>query len=147
MSRLMTKPTKWHVHPAKTQISLGIRPVWSDSSLSAWRKLGSLAIGSIAIERTAKTLIRLGPRLIWVFAGRTLILLVLSCRGSIFMINLHISYMAGLGFELKTSGFVLRVLPTSVSSLKINRKVTEFNRTVIDTPGNWVCCDWETLGQ
>ena len=28
---------------AKTQISLGIRPVWSESSLSAWRKLGSLA--------------------------------------------------------------------------------------------------------
>ena len=27
----------------KTQISLGIRPVWSESSLSAWRKLGSLA--------------------------------------------------------------------------------------------------------
>ena len=31
------------VRPAKTQISLGIRPVWSESSLSAWRKLGSLA--------------------------------------------------------------------------------------------------------
>ena len=31
----MTKPTKWHVHPAKTQISLGICPVWSVSSLSA----------------------------------------------------------------------------------------------------------------
>ena len=29
MSRLLTKPTKWHVRPAKTQISLGIRPVWS----------------------------------------------------------------------------------------------------------------------
>ena len=29
----MTKPTKWHVRPAKTQISLGIRPVWSESSL------------------------------------------------------------------------------------------------------------------
>ena len=42
MSRLMTKPTKWHVRPAKTQISLGIRPVWSESSLSAWGKLGSL---------------------------------------------------------------------------------------------------------
>ena len=39
----MTKPTKWHVHPGKTQISLGIHPVWSESSLSAWRKLGSLA--------------------------------------------------------------------------------------------------------
>ena len=29
LSRLITKPTKWHVRPAKTQISLGIRPVWS----------------------------------------------------------------------------------------------------------------------
>ena len=27
MSCLMTKPTKWHVRPVKTQISLGIRPV------------------------------------------------------------------------------------------------------------------------
>ena len=31
------------VCPSKTQISLGIRPDWSESSLSAWRKLGSLA--------------------------------------------------------------------------------------------------------
>ena len=31
------------VPPAKTQISLGIRPVWSESSLSAWKKLGFLA--------------------------------------------------------------------------------------------------------
>ena len=31
MSRIVTKPTKWHVCPAKTQISLGIRPVWSES--------------------------------------------------------------------------------------------------------------------
>ena len=37
------KTNKMHVRPAKTQISLGIRPVWSESSLSAWRKLGSLA--------------------------------------------------------------------------------------------------------
>ena len=33
MSRIVTKPTKWHVRPAKTQISLGIR--WSESSLGA----------------------------------------------------------------------------------------------------------------
>ena len=39
----MTKPTKWHVCPAKTQISLGIRPVWSESWLSLWRNLGTLA--------------------------------------------------------------------------------------------------------
>ena len=38
MSRLMTKPTKWSVRPSKTQISMGIRPVWLGSSLSAWIK-------------------------------------------------------------------------------------------------------------
>ena len=43
LSRLMTKQTKWNVPPAKTQISLGIGPVWSESSLSAWRMLGPLA--------------------------------------------------------------------------------------------------------
>ena len=68
------------VHPAKTQISLGIRPVWSVSSLSAWRKLGSLATHWAHSEDSDQT--GRMPRLIWVFAGRTLILLVLSCRGS-----------------------------------------------------------------
>ena len=43
LSRLMTKPTKWLLRPAKTQNSLGIHPVWSESLLSAWRTLGSLA--------------------------------------------------------------------------------------------------------
>ena len=38
MSQHMTKPTKWHVHLAKTQISPGIRPVWSESSLcTKWK--------------------------------------------------------------------------------------------------------------
>ena len=35
ISRLVTKPKKWPVRPAKTQISLGIHPVWSDPSLCA----------------------------------------------------------------------------------------------------------------
>ena len=39
----MIKPTKWPVCPTKTQISLGIHPVWSESSLSAWRSIVSLA--------------------------------------------------------------------------------------------------------
>ena len=44
LSRSTTKPTKWPaVRPAKTQRSLGIRPVWSESSLSTKRNLGSLA--------------------------------------------------------------------------------------------------------
>ena len=33
LSHPMTKPTKWPVCPVKTQISLVIRPVWSESSL------------------------------------------------------------------------------------------------------------------
>ena len=69
MSRLMTKPTKWHVHTANTQISLGIRPVWSESSLSAWRKLGSLATHWAHSKDSDQT--GWMPRLIWVFAGCT----------------------------------------------------------------------------
>ena len=49
-------------------------------SLSAWRNLGSLATHWAHIEDSDHT--GRMPRLIWVFAGRTLILLVLSCRGS-----------------------------------------------------------------
>ena len=49
------KTNKMSVRPAKTLISMGIRPVWSESqSLSAWRKPW------VPTERTAKTLIRLG---------------------------------------------------------------------------------------
>ena len=37
------KTNKMAVRPAKSQICLGIRPVWSESLLSAWRTLGFLA--------------------------------------------------------------------------------------------------------
>ena len=76
MSRLMTKPTKWHMRPVKTQNSLGIPPVWSESLLSTWRKLGSLATHWAHSEDSDQTGRK--PRLIWVFAGCTVILLVLS---------------------------------------------------------------------
>ena len=74
------KTNKLSVRPAKTQISLRIHPVWSESSLSAWRNLGSLATTWAHSEDSDQT--GRMPRLIWVFAGHTLILLVLSCRGS-----------------------------------------------------------------
>ena len=57
------------VCPAKTRISLGIRPVWSESSLSAWRKLGSLVTHWAHSEDSDQT--GRMPRLIWYFAGRT----------------------------------------------------------------------------
>ena len=78
------------VRPAKTQISLGIPPVWSESSLSAWRKLGSLATHWAHSDDTDQT--GRMPRLIRVFAGRTVILLVLSWGGSNANLRYHIKY-------------------------------------------------------
>ena len=74
------KTSKMTMLPAKTQISLGIRPVWSESSLCArWvaKDPSFLHADSEDSDQTGRM-----PRLIWVFAGRTLILLVLSFRGS-----------------------------------------------------------------
>ena len=77
------KTNKVTVRPGKTPISLGICPVWSESSLCAqWvaKDPSFLHADSEDSDQTGRM-----PRLIWVFAGRTAILLVLSCRGS----NIH----------------------------------------------------------
>ena len=66
LSRSMAQPNKWHVHPAKTQMILGIRPVWSDSSLCA--------------QWEAKDPCR--QRRLWSSLGAHTTLLVLSCCGS-----------------------------------------------------------------
>ena len=61
--------------------SLGIRPVWSESSLCAqWvaKDPRFLQADSEDSDQTGRM-----PRLIWIFAARTAILLVLSCRGSL----------------------------------------------------------------
>ena len=75
ISHVMTKPTKW----VSTQQRL--RSDWAhaqsdQSSLSTWRNLGSLAthwVHSKDSDQTGRI-----PRLIWVFSGRTAILLVLT---------------------------------------------------------------------
>ena len=59
--------------------------VWPEASLSTWRKLGSLAthwVHSKDSDQTGQM-----PRLIWFFAGRRVILFVLSCRGSNMLLN------------------------------------------------------------
>ena len=63
MSHRMTKPTKWPLRPAKTRINLRIRPVWSESSLSTWRNIGSSATNWAHYEDSDET------GRIWVFAG------------------------------------------------------------------------------
>ena len=76
------KTNKMNMRPTNTQISLGIRPVWSESSLSqsAWRRFGSLAIHWVHCKDSDQT--GRMPRLIRVFAGRKVILLVLSWGSS-----------------------------------------------------------------
>ena len=82
MSRDMTKPTRWLCAQRRFRSAwASTHAVWSDSSLSAWRKLGPLATHEAHSEDSDQT--GRMPRLIWVFAGRTATLLVLSCRGSI----------------------------------------------------------------
>ena len=51
MSHILTKPTKWHVRQAKTQISLGIHAFF---------------MRTVKTDQNGQM-----PRLIWVFAGRT----------------------------------------------------------------------------
>ena len=70
------------VRPAKTQVSLGIRPVWSESLLCAqWvaKDPSFLHVHSKDSDQTGWM-----PRLIWVFAGHTVTLLVLSCPAQLF---------------------------------------------------------------
>ena len=74
------KPNKMSVRPAKTQISLGIRQVWSELLLCAQSVANDPRFLRADSEDSNQT--GLMPRLSWVFAGRTLILLALSCRCS-----------------------------------------------------------------
>ena len=74
------KTNKMTLRLAKTQISLGIRPVRSESSLcTQWvaKDPGFLHADSEDSDQTGRM-----PRLIWVFAGRTYTLLVLSWGSS-----------------------------------------------------------------
>ena len=67
MSLCMTKPTKWPVRPAKTQIILGIRPVWSESLLYALWVAKDPNLLQADSEDSDQT--RPMPRLICIFTG------------------------------------------------------------------------------
>ena len=74
-----TKPTKWHVRPAKNQIILGIRPVWSESSLSAqWVAKDPSFLQADSEDWSDWADAQADLSLRWVHV----ILLVLSCCGS-----------------------------------------------------------------
>ena len=110
------------VRPAKTQISLGIRPVWSESSLCAqWVAKGPsfLHVDSEDSDQTGRM-----PRLIWVFAGRTLTLFVLSCRGS--YLNLFVSQVSD--FSCRNKALIPELLKQGYRYQKPRTAFSKFNR-------------------
>ena len=84
----------------RTQISLGISPDWSESSQCAqWVAEDPMFLhaDSEDFDQTERM-----PRLIWVFGGRTLILFVLSYRGS---------YLVSCGHECSAIVWSLKMWP------------------------------------
>ena len=83
LSHLMTIQTKWLCAQRRLKISQGIGVVWSESSLCAqWvaKDPSFLHVDSEDSDQTGRM-----PRLIWVFAGCTATLLVLSWGSSVFL--------------------------------------------------------------
>ena len=136
MSCSMAKPTKWHVRPAKTQISLGIRPVWSESSLSAWRNIGSSAT-HWAHSKDADQTGRM-PRLIWVFAGRTVILLVLSCCSSF---HLFILFLQDVKDEGGRNVTFTEDASLTINNLKAGYTYTFYVSKLMSNQGIYNHCD------
>ena len=118
------------MRPAKTQISLGIRPVWSESSLSAWRNLGSLVTHWAHIEDSDQT--GRMTRLIWVFAGRTV---TLFCRAAAHFNNY-------VRFVIR--GFWLIFL--SADLLNVKRKIKWEYDTFSFIEFNWGCLCYVSNG-
>ena len=100
--------TKMTVCPVKTQISLGIHPVWSESSLCTQlvaKDPSFLHADSEDSDQTGRM-----PRLIWVFTGRTCHLVgfamkrLICClkRGYTILVQLSFLEWTSLGNEIKT---------------------------------------------
>ena len=91
LSRLVTKSTKWHVRQSKTQFSLGIRPVWLESSLCAQWIAKDPRFLHADSEDSDQT--RWMPRLICVFAGRTCHFVGFVMRRLIYSRSSAVSYL------------------------------------------------------
>ena len=120
--------------PAKTQISLCIRPVWSESSLSACRNTGPLTTYWV------KFLIRLGRCTGWsvssLGAHAILFLFVcfLSCCGSCY-------FLAAISFQTMSHivAFIIALVSVLVN-LQVSTAELERSRTACYK--TWKACDW-----
>ena len=100
------KTNKMSVHPAKTQISLGICPVWSESSPCAQR----VAKDPRFLHADSEDSDQADLSLRWAhthFVGFVMLQLIYCSWADLDLTHLHESYVAGLGFELATPGLKL----------------------------------------
>ena len=107
------KTNKMTMRSAKTQISLGIRPGWSESSLCAqWvaKDPSFLHADSEDSDQTGRM-----PRLIWVFAGRTATLVVLSWGGSFYDLKMNWAYIMKYKIEHSILSLLLFTVWPSLS--------------------------------
>ena len=102
LGRLMTKPRKWHVRPAKTQISLCMRPVWSESSVCAqWVAEDPILLHADSEDSDQTGRIRLGGCPGWFesLLGAHAILLVLSWGGSFILNGIASEWLKGFHWK------------------------------------------------
>ena len=76
----MIFPTMWYVRPAKPQVSLRIRAVWSESLLVAWVFFDCEATDwtSYGVSKLKRRL----HRLVWAYTCQNATLLEITCHGS-----------------------------------------------------------------
>ena len=94
------------MRPGKTQISLGIRPVWSESSLSTWRNLWALATYWAHSEVSDQT--GWMQRLIWGFNGR-----ICHFVGFVVMRPKYLLSYRFSGIKFQMAGSTMRLFPTN----------------------------------
>ena len=85
------------------------------------------------------------PRLIWVFAGRTLILLVLSCRSSYFLCNTHIvllfyNFFPTVRLTALIPQWVLKLACKVLTSSPLLYLISKFNRSLWYFGNGLLCC-------
>ena len=79
MRQFMKFPTMWYVRPAKHQISLRIRAVWSEPLLVSWVATDWTPFGVSKLKWRLQRLVR-------VYTCQNNKLLEISCRGSIIVL-------------------------------------------------------------
>ena len=136
------KINKVTVRPAKTQFSLGIRPVWSESSLCAWRKLGSLATH----WAQAKTLIRLGGCPGWSVSSQGAHSFRWFCHvvAQITLLDLYQSSFESIWKRYMFSLLILRMFPKTSAASKTESHTSIVRYIVymshdMTKPTKWVC--------